>query len=305
MESQCDDGGQRAGVLSTSSPSLPPDMQGYTFLRHVRSAASHDTYLARRVASSGEELVVVRVYPLECLQRDEECRRMLERTVLLGRTVRHPHLAESLPPFATPSDLFLIEKFYAGGELFEAVESYTNSVSGAQFHGLPSSTVRRIAQELTDAVRYLHSAHGIAHRNIKLEHVLLDEANHVRLSGLGMAAVLPAAKEEKLMLCCGSKHYAAPEVVMGLPYDGEAVDVWAIGVVVFAALTGVFPFDSTASDAGIFRQIKNAERVLEKHPAFAAVEDPLARDLLRGIFRVSPPERLTLQEVQEHPFLSA
>lgn len=42
---------------------------------------------------------------------------------------------------------------------------------------------------------------------------------------------------------CGSPHYAAPEIVSGLPYEGFASDVWSCGVILFALLTGRLPFD--------------------------------------------------------------
>lgn len=49
--------------------------------------------------------------------------------------------------------------------------------------------------------------------------------------------------EEKLTTRCGSDDYAAPEVILGQPYDGRAVDAWSLGVLLYALLENRLPFD--------------------------------------------------------------
>jgi protein-serine/threonine kinase len=51
------------------------------------------------------------------------------------------------------------------------------------------------------------------------------------------------ADDEKLTTRCGSDDYAAPEVIMGQPYDGRAVDAWSLGVLLYALLESRLPFD--------------------------------------------------------------
>lgn len=325
---------------------LPPPIGGFTFLRHVRSALSHDTFVAEIDAS--HELCIVRVYALEYLRRDEERRNAVEREVLASRVVHHPHIAEVFAPFATRTDLFVPERFYSGGDLFEAMESYNRSVAAnlqrrassssgsaeppagpSVYRGLPVTVVKRVVRDLLSGLQYLHEECGMAHRNIKLENILLDDHNRVRLTGFGLCAVLPrqwcqtqpdataanseaeattetseAERERMLKLSCGAKHYIAPEMVQGKPYDGTAVDVWAAGVVLFAILTGCFPFDSDNSDDELFTHIRHADRVLEEHVDFRALPDPQAQDLLRNLLRVNPLARFSAAEALEHPFLT-
>ncbi|EPY23861.1 serine/threonine-protein kinase-like protein [Strigomonas culicis] len=252
---------------------------------------------------------------------------MIEREALIGRIVDHPHIVQSYPPFMTRTDLFLVQKAYGGGELYEALESYSRSAavgrggaSGEGPLGLPVTIVKRLARELAEALQYLHEKCGVAHRNIKLENIALDDENSVRLGGLGMCAVLPTSRatpavrdgdamngtgadDSELHLCCGSKHYVAPEIVQGVGYDGASVDVWAAGVVLFALLTGSFPFDSETSEEEIFHRIKNADKFLEENPLFQSMDDPQAKDLLRNMLRGNAKARFSLSEVLEHPYL--
>ncbi|CAD2220895.1 serine/threonine-protein kinase-like protein [Angomonas deanei] len=296
-----------------ASHHLPPPLAGYTFKEHIRSAMTHDTFTATR--TEDETDVIIRVYALGYLKGDEERRQMLEREVLVSRMCDHPHIIECFPPFMTPTDLYLVEKAYSGGELFDALESYCRTITNTppregerKSMGLPTLLSKRIFRDLMHAVHYLHTKVGVCHRNIKLENINLTEDNRVRLGGLGMAAVLGKPTEEQpedaqLRLCCGSKHYIAPEIVEGLVYDGREVDVWAAGVVLFALLTCGFPFDSDKGDEAVFQLIGDAEKTLEANPSFHSIDDPLAQDVLRGIFRVDPKVRLSVEEVLEHPFL--
>jgi protein-serine/threonine kinase len=50
--------------------------------------------------------------------------------------------------------------------------------------------------------------------------------------------------DEKLTTRCGSDDYAAPEVILGQPYDGRAIDAWSLGVLLYALLEKRLPFDA-------------------------------------------------------------
>lgn len=52
-------------------------------------------------------------------------------------------------------------------------------------------------------------------------------------------------KEVKLETFCGSPYYAAPEMIAATPYTGPEVDVWSMGVVLYAMVSGRLPFDSS------------------------------------------------------------
>ncbi|KAG5502347.1 hypothetical protein JIQ42_05224 [Leishmania sp. Namibia] len=332
-------------AIPAASHHIPPPLNGYVFVEHRRSALSHDTFLARDVRlqqhpqqqDDDRAKVIIRVYALEYLRRDEECRFALERECLASRLAVHPHLLPLSAPFASQTDLFVVEKYCVGGDLYELMVSAVEEGPSAPrtgeaesearprgSSGLPSSVVERFMRELLSAVQYLHRTCGLVHRNIKLETIFLDEEQRLRLGSFGLCAALPppsvwtgngeeasdgpggtaSSSPAPLRLCCGSKHYAAPELVQGHPYQGEGVDAWACGVVLFALLTGCFPFDSDKGDDALFRLLcGDVEAHLAQHPAMAAIEDPQARDLVRNLLRANPNARYTVSEALEHPYL--
>lgn len=81
----------------------------------------------------------------------------------------------------------------------------------------------------------------------------------ITLSDLGLSRHV--ADDEKLETRCGSDDYAAPEVIMGQPYDGRATDAWSLGVLLYALLEGRLPFDDpkTRMRSRVSHRIARAE----------------------------------------------
>lgn len=71
---------------------------------------------------------------------------------------------------------------------------------------------------------------------------MLDSNRAMKLIDFGLAAFYAPGK--KLRVHCGSPSYAAPEIVARKMYEGPPVDVWSLGVVLFAMLAGFLPFHS-------------------------------------------------------------
>jgi len=64
------------------------------------------------------------------------------------------------------------------------------------------------------------------------------------LTDLGLSRRIPAPPASPLLTTrCGSEDYAAPEILLGQPYDGRSTDGWALGVLLYALMEGRLPFD--------------------------------------------------------------
>lgn len=109
-------------------------------------------------------------------------------------------------------------------------------------HGaLPVDTVQKIFTQLVGAVAYIHSK-SCVHRDLKLENVLLDKNENVKLCDFGFTREYEG-KANYLQTFCGTVCYSAPEMLRGEKYAGEKVDVWSLGIILYALLKGELPFD--------------------------------------------------------------
>ena len=100
-------------------------------------------------------------------------------------------------------------------------------------------------RQLIDAVSYIHDQ-NIAHRDIKLENILLTKSGVVKLIDFGFAI----SSNGPLKTFCGTPTYMAPELVRRAEYFGPSVDKWALGVLIYRMVSGWYPF------RGIFLESK-------------------------------------------------
>ena len=84
----------------------------------------------------------------------------------------------------------------------------------------------------------------------------------------------------------------------GEKYDGTRADVWSCGVILYALLVGALPFD----DDNLRQLLEKVKRGVFHIPHFVP---PDCQNLLRGMIEVSPDKRLTLKEVNRHPWVVA
>ncbi len=146
--------------------------------------------------------------------------------------VKHPNLVRMFDVISTPEEVLVIMELIDGGEMFDFCER-----SGA----LPENQARVMWRQLLSGVDYLHRG-GVCHRDIKLDNLVLDCKHNLKLIDFGFATSF--TDSEDLTLFCGSPDYAAPELVASVKYKGPAVDIWAMGVVLYVMVTGYVPFSS-------------------------------------------------------------
>ncbi|HWB47466.1 MAG TPA: protein kinase [Stellaceae bacterium] len=153
------------------------------------------------------------------------------REAWVGARVHHPSLGRviELPP-GRQTRLYTVMPLYQG-ELLEARLARSPRI------GLEEG--RNIAIRLARAVAALHRA-GIIHRDIKPDNVILEDGGSLKLIDLGVVRV-PGLEEFPAEAIPGTLAYRAPEMAEGEP-GSEATDLYALGVTMFRAFTGEYPY---------------------------------------------------------------
>jgi MAP/microtubule affinity-regulating kinase len=97
---------------------------------------------------------------------------------------------------------------------------------------------------------------------LKPENLLLDENNRIKIIDFGFGNTFH--RDRLLDTYCGSPFYAAPEMIQGIRYIGPEVDIWSLGVIMYALLAGRLPFDA-ATMSELYEKIAKGKYVCPNH----------------------------------------
>lgn len=179
------------------------------------------------------------------------------------------------------------------GELFDKIEPDL---------GVDQDVAHFYFTQLINAVGFMHSQ-GVAHRDIKPENLVLDSAGNLKLTDFGLACVFKkkTGPKKKCTKSCGSPPYAAPEIVSE-SYDPSICDIWSAGVVLFVLLTGKIAWEMPVmEDKDFAYYIKNKGEILIS--PWNKI-DLGALSLLRKILVVDVDERITIEKIQQHQWMT-
>ncbi len=135
------------------------------------------------------------------------------------------------------------------------------------------------------------------HRDLKLENILLDKNENVKLCDFGFTREYEG-KMSYLQTYCGTVCYSAPEMLKGEKYAGEKVDVWSLGVILFTLLAGELPFDDD-------NEMVTKHKILTEEPNYSSLIPPDAKALIIQLLSKRPLLRPTLADILANPFLAS
>lgn len=207
----------------------------------------------------------------------------VQREINILHLCTHPHIIRLYEVIDTPTDIFLVNEYVSGGELFDYIVSKGR---------LSADEARNFFHQIVSGVEYCHFQ-KIVHRDLKPENLLLDSNLNIKIADFGLSNLMRDG--DFLRTSCGSPNYAAPEVISGHLYAGPEVDVWSCGVILYALLCGSLPFDDE-SIPNLFKKIKSGMYSLPSHLS------QLARNLIPRMLEVDPMKRITIPEIRLHPW---
>ncbi len=206
--------------------------------------------------------------------------------IKIMEAVSHPRIARMYEAVETPKRMHLIMECLDGGNLCSYVK---------QKKRLSEDESKKIFFQILQAIEHLH-VQGVSHRDVKLENVLFsyNDVKDVKLIDFGFSTFCQPGK--RLKVFCGTPSYMAPEIVKRTEYEGRPVDIWSLGILLYALLCGCFPFRAK-SYPDLYRKIA---RGTFNMPEELSVQ---ARDLLRQLLTVDAAQRITAYSALRHPWL--
>ncbi|KYN02334.1 PREDICTED: maternal embryonic leucine zipper kinase-like [Cyphomyrmex costatus] len=203
------------------------------------------------------------------------------------KTLLHQHICRLYQVIETESHYFMVMEYCSGGELFDHI---------VEKNKLSESDSRRFFCQIVSAVAYMHSL-GYAHRDLKPENVLLDKNENLKLIDFGLCAKPKMGIQSHLYTSCGSPTYAAPELIMGKKYLGSEIDIWSMGVLLYALLCGFLPFDDVNLE-NLYKKILSGKY---EEPYWLSNNSKM---LIKSMLQIDPARRITIHELCHHPWVT-
>ena len=225
---------------------------------------------------------------------DPEAAKRFHREARAASQLTHPHTIRVFDfGESEDGDLFMVLEFLAGRPLSTVIQA-----DGP----LPEARIAKIGGEIAQSLSEA-SGRGLAHRDLKPDNVMLldsfGDQDFVKVLDFGIAKFLSGSSGESNVTrtgaVVGTPHYMAPEQARGSRGLTSAVDVYALGIILFEAVTGVKPFEG---ESAVDILMKHVREPMPEIPAEYPVTDAF-RALVRRLVAKDPAARPQATEVAE------
>ncbi|KAI2805296.1 hypothetical protein RDWZM_008611 [Blomia tropicalis] len=214
----------------------------------------------------------------------------LKRELQIVRNLRHPNCIYVEELFRTRNKIYIVMHFMPNGNIGNVVRR-----NGPLCEWNAKLWYCPIAR----AIKYLHE-HKIAHRDLKLDNVLLDAHLNPILTDFGFSRFVQFGPDEQVVVSdtyCGTTSYNPPEILKETPYNPFPGDVWCLGIMLFIMLNQIYPFDRHDKVKMYNDQMTRNYKLQETVETRSSAQ---VKDLIDLQLEPDPSKRPTIQSLCKH-----
>jgi serine/threonine-protein kinase len=218
---------EAAGISAREVEPSRPAVGSYQIINTIGTGGMATVYLAQ---SADGGYVAIKV-PLPQFQNDREFAERFRREVELGEQLDHPNVVRVRHVVGDDGALMMVMDYADGGSLRDLIQPNSR---------IPFDRVCDVARQCCAGLEHAHQ-HGIVHRDVKPENILLTRQGVVKLADFGIARIKTRTSitYNKIL---GSPYYMSPEQARGSKdLDGRS-DLYSLCVVLYELSTGRVPF---------------------------------------------------------------
>jgi len=213
------------------------------------------------------------------------------REIEVAARLQHPNILPLLDSGEAAGFFFYVMPYVEGESLRDRL---------ARGGELPVQDAVRILMEVADALSEAH-AHGVVHRDIKPDNVML-RGRHALVADFGVAKAVTEATGQQLLtstgVALGTPMYMAPEQAMADPHQDHRVDIYALGLLGYELLTGRAPFSATTAQEMLAAHVTAVPDPVERYRP--TVSPALAQIIMKCLAKKPADRWQTAEEVLAH-----
>lgn len=239
----------------------------------------------KAIRKADGKIVAVKIYDkLKLL--DPHRKKVVNREIQILKKLSHPNVVKLYDVIDSIKELYLVMEYIQGQTLF----SYLKDKADKK---LSEAEIKFLFRQILQGLEYCHRS-NVAHRDIKLENILVTADRVVKIIDFGFSTCSSPASKSRVF--CGTPSYMAPEIVARTHYCGPPADMWALGVLLYIVAMGRYPFKGT-NTGELYQRIGRGVFSLSSQVTINC------RLLIRRLLQVDPEKRPTCEEVLKDPLL--
>ncbi|KZT27905.1 Pkinase-domain-containing protein [Neolentinus lepideus HHB14362 ss-1] len=250
----------------------------YRNLVKIGQGASGGVYTAYQVGTN--LCVAIKQMDLEKQPKKD----LIINEILVMRASRHPNIVNYIDSFLHKNDLWVVMEYMEGGSLTDVVTA--NLMTEGQ--------IAAVSKETCQGLEHLHR-HGVIHRDIKSDNVLLSLNGDIKLTDFGFCAQISEGAKRTTMV--GTPYWMAPEVVTRKEY-GPKVDIWSLGIMAIEMIEGEPPYLNQNPLKALYLIATNGTPQIANPEALS----PVFKDYLAKTLEVDAEKRPDATQLLQHSF---
>ncbi|KAI7808250.1 hypothetical protein IRJ41_000458 [Triplophysa rosa] len=217
--------------------------------------------------------------------RDRDASR---KEVFLLSKMKHPNIVAFHKSFYDRNNLYILMEYCDAGDLMNRIHMQRGRVFTEQ-------QIIHWFVQICLGLKHIHDR-KVLHRDIKSQNIFLtDGGQKVKLGDFGIARTLNSTME-LARTCVGTPYYLSPEICENHPYNNKT-DIWSLGCVLYELCTLRHPFEGSNLRQLVLRICRGRYSPVSEHYSTDL------RLLLKQLFKVSPPDRPSVNSILKQPLL--